>query len=428
MKIPFFSRKAEEVPETKVSKGYSMHMQPGQRATWTKASYEAYSREGYLQNVIVNSAINRVARAISAIEWYVEEGDKRLKAHPLLDLINRPNPMQTRSQWWEQKIGYLMLDGNAFEESVIVRGKPKEIWNLRPDRMTVIPSPTGMPRGYEYKVGGTQKRVFPANPVTGLSDIRHLRLFHPLDDWRGLSPISCAAYGVDQHNESMNWIQSLLQNSARPSGALTIDSDTPLSDDEFHRLKNEIETQYSGSENAGRPMLLEGGLDWKAMGLSPVDMEILRTREMSARDISLAFGVPPLLLNIPGDNTYANYREARLGFYEDTILPLLDYLVQDFNHGISARYFGSARLMPDMDSIEAIAEKRMKMWAMADASDDITLNESRAMKNLPPLPEPLGATLMSEIRSGTRGNSPKPEAAKSLFDNTEELLYGRRSR
>lgn len=409
--------------EQKKSGGYALHYTGQNRATWSPNTYAAYSKEGYTQNVIVHSAITRVARSISSIRWLVQEGDKKTKTHPLIDLINRPNPMQTRSQWWEQKIGYLLLDGNAFEERVEVNGRLREIWNLRPDRMEIIPSRTGMPSGYEYKVNG-KKRVFPANPINGNSAIRHLRLFNPLDDWRGLSPLACAAYGIDQHNESMNWIQSLLQNSARPSGALIVKADEPLSDDEYHRMKNEVETQYSGAENAGRPMLLEGGMDWKSMGLSPVDMEILRTREMSARDISLAFGVPPLLLNIPGDNTYANYREARLGFYEDTILPLLGYLVEEFNFSTSDKYFSGARLVPDYDSIEAIAEKRVKMWEMADNSDDITLNESRAMKNLPPLPMPLGGTLMAEIRRGAEPTD-SPTDPDKMFTSLERSAYGK---
>jgi HK97 family phage portal protein len=426
MKIPFFSAKAVSAPapELKNSKGYSIHT-GHTKASWMPRNYNAYSTEGYMENVIAYSAINRVAKAISSIEWQVVDGDKRLTKHPLLDLINRPNPMQTRSQWWEQKIGYLMLAGNSYEERVSTGGQLKQIWNLRPDRMQIIHGDTGMPAGYVYKVNEA-KRAFPANQVTGESDIRHLKLFHPLDDWLGLSPMSAAAYGIDQHNESMQWVQGLLQNSARPSGALVVDSETPMSDDEFQRLKHEIETQYSGSENAGRPMLLEGGMDWKTMGMSPVDMEILRTREMAARDISLAYGVPPLLLNIPGDNTYANYREARLGFYEDTILPLLDYLVQDFNHWNGGKFFGAARLVPDYDSIEAIAEKRMKMWAMADASDDITLNESRKLKGFPPMPEPLGSTLMSEIRGGTAGDSPNSLGDKSSPTDLETAAYGRR--
>lgn len=421
MKIPFFGRTPAPV-ESKRSKAYSIHLGQG-KAVWSKDDYSAYATEGYNQNVIVYSAVNRLARAISSIEWVVTVNGTRLEEHPLLDLIRRPNPMQTRSAFWEQKIGYLLLSGNSYEERVKLRGRTNQIWNLRPDRMRPVQSKTGMPSGYEYKFSG-QKRLFPANPITGESDIRHLKLFNPLDDWIGMSPISAGSYAIDQHNEAMNWVQRLLQNSARPSGALIVDKETPLSDEEYTRMKAEMEEQHTGSQNAGRPMLLEGGLTWMQLGMSPLDMEILKTRDMAARDISLAFGVPPLLLNIPGDNTFSNYREARLGFYEDTVLPLLDYLVQEFNVWISEPEYGNAVLAPDYDSIEAIAEKRQKLWAMADESDDITLNESRRMKNLPPLPAPLGDTLMSEIRAGQKSGEQDP-AKTSIEEQLKAAAYGR---
>jgi hypothetical protein len=168
--------------------------------------------------------------------------------------------------------------------------------------------------------------------------VRHLKLFNPLDDWYGMSPIEAGAYSIDQHNEAMAWMQALLQNSARPSGALVVSNGNTLSDDNFQRLKAQIEEQYSGSGNAGRPMLLEGGLDWKAMGLSPTDMGIIESKYSSARDVALALGVPPQLLGIPGDNTYSNYAEARLAFWEDTALPMLDYIIQDWNAWLAAPY------------------------------------------------------------------------------------------
>jgi HK97 family phage portal protein len=76
-----------------------------------------------------------------------------------------------------------------------------------------------------------------------------------------------------------------------------------LSEAQFGRLKSELEVTYSGSRNAGRPLLLEFGLDWKAMSLSPKDMDFLQAKHAAAREIALAFGVPPMLLGIPGDNT-----------------------------------------------------------------------------------------------------------------------------
>jgi hypothetical protein len=205
-----------------------------------------------------------------------------------------------------------------------------------------------------------------------------------MDDWYGLSPVEAGAYAIDQLNESMAWLQALLQNSARPSGALVLKDGGSLSDDNFNRLKSQIEEQYSGSRNAGRPMLLEGGLDWKQMGLSPSDMGIIEAKFSAARDVALAFGVPPMLLNIPGDNTYSNYKEARLAFWEDTVLPLTNMILNDWNNWLAQPY--GVEIRANMDEIPAIAEKRQQLWQMADASNDLTINERRAMKGYEPIP------------------------------------------
>jgi HK97 family phage portal protein len=100
-----------------------------------------------------------------------------------------------------------------------------------------------------------------------------------------------------------------------------------LSEDQFERLKRELEDSYQGKANAGRPLVLEGGLDWKPMSLSPKDMEHIEAKHVAAREIALAFGVPPMLLGIPGDNTYANYAEANRTFWRQTVLPLVGRMV-----------------------------------------------------------------------------------------------------
>jgi len=254
----------------------------------------------------------------------------------------------------------------------------------------------------------SRKTTFPSDPITGDSDIRHVKLFNPLDDWYGMPPARAGAYAIDQHNTSMSWIQALLQNSARPSGALSVPADSTLSDNQFLELKREIENVYAGPRNAGRPMLLEGGMEWIAMGLSPDDMAIIDTKDSAARDISLAFGVPPLLLNIPGDTTYANYREARLGFYEDTVIPLAHYVTDEMNSWL-APFMQGSEIRPDIDAIEAVAEKRKGIWDMVDNSNELTVNEARAMKGYEPLADATkGSQLLAELRSATRGHDEKP--------------------
>lgn len=355
-----------------------------QTARWSLGNHKsdnnarAFAEEGYQQNVIVYQAINKTANAISAIPVYcVDASGNEVESSPLKSLIENPNPMQSGAEFMRSLVGFFNLAGNAYIERVMVRGEPRELYALRPDRMTVIPASTGLPSGYKYKVG-QDSISWKSSPVSGESDIRHLKTFNPLDDWYGMSPVMAGAFGVDQHNEAMRFIQSLLQNGAAPSGVLQM-SDGSLSDEEYNRLKAEIEDKYAGSRNAGRPMLLEGGLSWSQMGLSPVDLAIIETKYSAARDISLALGVPPLLLNIPGDSTYSNYKEARLAFYEETIMPLAQMIIDELNVWLSPKFNG-VKLKLDFDQVPAIAEKRQELWAMADRATDLTVNERRAMK------------------------------------------------
>lgn len=416
MKFPFFNQKPAPV-EQKASRAMALEVQVLPRATWTSVDFQSFVKEAYRKNVVAYQAVNKIAVAVSTLEWEAWRDDRALKTHPILDLLRRPNPLQSGSDWWKTRIIYLMLAGESFDERVFGAGSTvTELWPLRPDRIKIVQDPSGMPAAYDYSLGARSIR-FPADPVTGDSDLLHTSLFNPLDPFRGQSPVQAAAFAVDQHNEAMAWVQAMLQNSARPSGALVVAKDVALSDEEFARMKQEIEDRYSGSRNAGRPMLLEGGLDWKQMGLSPVDMEILRIKDSAARDISLAFGVPPLLLNIPGDNTYANYREARLGFYEDTILPLISFLAAELSTWLGP-YFGDVELRPNKDKIEAIADKRQKLWEMADNSADLTLNESRALKGYDPLPGPLGDKLMAEVKKPA---APAPADAAAV---AKKFAYG----
>jgi phage portal protein BeeE len=138
---------------------------------------------------------------------------------------------------------------------------------------------------------------------------------------------------------------SLLDNSARPSGAIVYTArDGNLTSEQVERLKSELEAGFQGSGNAGRPLLLEGGLDWKAMSLSPKDMDFIEARHVAAREIALALGVPPMLLGIPGDNTYANLAEAQRTFWRQTVLPLVGRIARELSGWLAPAYPASPPL------------------------------------------------------------------------------------
>ncbi len=349
------------------------------RPAWTPRQYDKFAEEGYQKNVIAFSAIREVAKSVSTVHWllYRRRGGRRIEIteHPLLTLLARPNPLQGRQAFFEALVGFFMIAGNSYIEMVgPERRPPRELYAHRPDRIKVIPGRFGLPAGYKYSVNG-QSKTWDVDPITGAGPILHIKTFNPLDDWYGMSPIEAAAYGIDIHNDSGAWNKALLDNGARPSGALV--SSQALTDEQFRRLKAEVDEKYTSYRNAGKPLLLEGGLDWKEMGLSPKDMDWIESRNTSARDIALAFGVPPFLLGIPGDNTYSNQREARLAFWEQTVLPIMNFIRDEFNNSITPLFGEGLELDYDEDRISALSPRREKKWERVQNADFLTINEKR---------------------------------------------------
>ena len=238
---------------------------------------------------------------------------------------------------------------------------------------------------FEYAVGARKHRF---SVGEGVSPICHIRSFHPQDDHYGFSPMQAAAQAVDVHNAASRWSKALLDNAARPSGAIVYhgaDGQGALAPDQYERLQHEMEAYHQGAANAGRPMLLEGGLDWKPMGFSPSDMEFQKTKEAAAREIALAFGVPPMLLGIPGDATYANYQEAHRAFYRLTVLPLVAKVTAALAHWLGGYAGEGLDLRPDPDQVPALAAERDQQWARVSGAAFLTDAEKRALLGLPPL-------------------------------------------
>ncbi|KQN72244.1 hypothetical protein ASE94_06875 [Devosia sp. Leaf64] len=154
-------------------------------------------------------------------------------------------------------------------------------------------------------------------------------------------------------------------------------------EEQFRRLKEELEENFSGAANAGRPMVLDGGIDWKAIAMSPREMDFIEARHAAARDIALAFGVPPMLLGIPGDNTYANMAEANRALWRQTLVPLVVRVAQELSLWLGPAFDG-AQVVPDFDEVEALAEDRAALWARVGGADFLSDAEKREMVGVSP--------------------------------------------
>lgn len=335
--------------------------------------YTRAVREAYLANPVTQRAVRIVAEGVGSAPLSVD--NERLAAlvqcscgtQPLLEVL----------------AAQMLLNGNAYLQ--VVRdgaGMPVELYPLRPERISVIAGEDGWPRAYRYRLAERCVTI-PLEDEDGWPGLIHLKGFHPTDDHYGAGCLNAAHPAVRIHNAASEWNRALLENAARPSGALVYKSEDAagLSEGQFNRLKDELSRAFQGEANAGRPMLLEGGLSWQSMSLSPADMDFATLKSAAARDIALAFGVPPMLLGLPGDNTYSNYREANRALWRLTLLPLAARLLDGLAHGLEP-WFPQAAMRVDLDHVPALSEDREKLWSQVSEADFLTDEEKRAMLGL----------------------------------------------
>ncbi len=374
-----------EAPEAKASAAGPVVAWHGSgRVAWSPRDSVSLTRTGFSGNPVGFRCVKLIAEAAAALPLVLQDAERRYETHPMMRLVRRPNAAQGKAELLEALFGQLLLSGNAYVEAVAGEAAlPLELHVLRSDRMSVVPGADGWPVGYEYTVGAKKHR-FAAEAVC------HIKSFHPQDDHYGFSALQAAAMAIDVHNAASRWSKSLLDNAARPSGALVWkggDGQGVMAEEQFRRLSDEIEANYRGARNAGRPMVLEGGLDWKPMGFSPSDMEFQKTKEAAAREIALAFGVPPMLLGIVGDATYSNYQEANRAFYRLTVLPLVTRVAAALSDWLSGLAGEALELKPDLDQVPALAAERDAQWARVVQADFLTAAEKRALLGLPALSE-----------------------------------------
>ena len=335
--------------------------------------YRTAVRQAFLENPVAQRAVRIVADGVGGAP--LAECDARARA-----LVSATSAGQSLL---ETLAAQLLLHGNAFVQvAKDGAGKPVELFALRPERISVVPDAEGWPAAYAYTVGD-RKLTLPLEDEAGWPNLIHLKGYHPGDDHYGAGCLAAAEQAVMIHNSAAAWNRALLDNAARPSGALVFAADDGggLTTEQFERLKAELERSYSGEGNAGRPMVLEGGLSWQSMALSPAEMDFAELKASAARDIALAFGVPPMLLGLPGDNTYSNYREANRALWRLTLLPLAGKILGGLSEGLRP-WFPKLALAVDLDRVPALAEDRQQLWAQVTAADFLDASEKRALLGL----------------------------------------------
>ncbi len=369
---------------------------------WSEKNLENYAKEAYLKCVIAYRCALEIAQLVSSTGWKLmrKESRKTLKEvedHPVLDLLDRPNPTES---WGFQKYCatvFLAIMGESYWERVrLMTGSdraPKELYVLNPTRVNPrVDNRTGVLKGYEYR-NGMSVVEFPVDPVTMQADVLMLKHFNPLNDWRGSAPTETAARDIDTDNEGTTWNMMLLKNAARPGLVLMFKGQT-LTDEQYEVLKKDLKEEHAGSSKPGDSLILHGtNPEIAPYGFTPMDMDFIEGGREKARRVALAYGVPPMLLGIPGDNTYSNYEAAKLAFVETTGFFYLNLTCSMFSNWMF-RPEEKLVFVPDLDTIPALEPRRKEQWEKAAKANWLKIDEKRRLTGYDELEDGQGNVVM----------------------------------
>lgn len=394
----------------------------GADAVWTPRRYDELIKEGYEHAVWVYACVSWLTRLARGVVWVVHDGKEEVDDHPLAQLLNRPSDRQAGDAFIESVYGCYLTAGNAYIERVgTERLPPAELHVKRPDRMRVLPDATLGVRGYEYEVE-QQRHRFEA------WEVRHLKTWHPRNDWYGMSPIEAAARGVDIFNTGQAHNLALMQNGARPTGAWVTGGS--LTEQQFRRLREQYDERASLSRR-GAPLLVEGGATWQELGLSPRDLDFLRGQTDAARQIHAAYGVHPVVTGLQ-EGTYENQQQALRSTMLNAVLPFLDTFTAELNAWLAPLYGPRVRLAYDRDAFPAMSEDQDSLWRRAEtgwAKGILTRNEARVLVGYDELPEDAGNLFVNEMygrvpREGVLpADGARTERAWNLTDEAQRGAY-----
>lgn len=331
---------------------------------------------GFQRNVVAYRCLRMVSEAASSVPLHVREHGHVLSDSPFCTLLRHPAPDTPSAVFFASLYTHLLTYGESYVERVTNGDQALALFALHPGLVER--------RDEAYRIkeksGWRQVRLDPQGRVN------ILRVAMGEGDREAIAPLRVASEAIALHDAASSWNRQLLDNSARPSGALVHRGAEGhhLTPEQFDRLRRELDEGFTGMQGAGRPLLLDGGLDWRPMGLTPAEMDFQNLKNAAARDIALAFGVPPMLLGIPGDNTYTNYKEANLAFWRQTVLPMVLRATGALSVWLDPGR--SANIEPDLAQLEALAPERSARLDRIAAADFLTDAEKRAAFGYPSVP------------------------------------------
>lgn len=369
------------------------------------ADYDAIQMaEELYKSVVLYRCVTQIAHSMSTLSFYVKRDrgrsndteDRRVER-----LLRRPNAMWSGQSWLYFLSANYLLSGNAYSAGVRgIGGRVLEIWPVHYRNIETHRSRRGMNVGkYTYKYGGMEVD-YPVDQTTGRSDMMHWWIPNLTDDdklfGRGPAPVTSSNVGIMSVLEGR--INDFLSNNSFMSGILSPSPGEALTDKEWESLIEALSQFRIGNRRSGQiAAFSKGGLKFEKISLDIMDLISPEAKSSIARDICMPFGIPPMLIGLPGDNTYANMGEARRAFWLDVLIPWYGMpLANSLTHFMYPDDV-NAEIVVDVDAIDAVKEYRTNFYQSVAVADFLTVDEKRAMCGFDPVGAERGGNLITSV-------------------------------
>ncbi|MFA5091698.1 MAG: phage portal protein [Candidatus Paceibacterota bacterium] len=376
---------------------------PNVRCDWNSKEYlKAYETSAY-----VYAIVTKRAEKVGQVEFRLtnRRTDAEIYEHPILNLLDSPNQMQSKTEFFQLFQTFKDLAGSAYILKIYAgedRTVPKELHLLRPDWVTtVVDKGTGLISGYKYRVEGSgQDHFFTVEEVIA----SHYP--SPLSFFGGHSPLKSASLAVDTERQLSEYHYKILKNGGRVEGIISFKAEY-LTEQQIKQIQADYEKRYAEAKNSGRPLIMYGGSEYKNLGLTPTELSYLESKRLTRDDLLMVFSTPKVIVAQTDDVNYSNAKEGLRVFLSQTIKPLLEGLVNKLDTTLVPEDFVLGFVDPTPDDIDL----KLRQIESGSTHNYMTVNEKRELAGLDPLPDgdvilaPLSLVPLSDI---TTPQEPEP--------------------
>ena len=348
----------------------------------------------YAKSVYVYAVVRKRAEKVGQVKFTMTNkrtGEQIPEEDSLtLQLLNNPNNLQSKSEFFELYQIYKDLTGETYVWIAQEDDKNVELFNLSPEWLEkiIVDKDTNDIKAYRFRFPNGKSETLPAEQVI----VSYYP--NPLNQARGLSPLMAGALTVDTSDQLITYQNSVIRNGGKIEGIINYKADN-LTQTQIDAIRDSFQKQYATADKSGKPFVTYGGGEYQNLGLTPTELSYIDSLQMTRNDILMIYGVPKVIVAQTDQVNFANAKEGKAVFLSETIKPLLDNLVDKFNSSVLVDE--EKEILGYIDPTPADVELRNTTLETASKVGAISTNEKREMLGLEPVEDSCADDIIAPI-------------------------------